>query len=97
MAVASLIPVAILSFALLITNAHEQRDRLLRVSEDTMMALMSATDAELKSTIAALDALAASPRLVRGDFAGVREEAWSCWDAGRAGSTWWCSTPTGNT
>ncbi|HEY6125082.1 MAG TPA: ATP-binding protein [Steroidobacteraceae bacterium] len=75
MAVASLIPVAILSFALLITNAHEQRDRLLRVSEDTMLALMSAADAELKSTIAALDALAASPRLVRGDFAGVREEA----------------------
>jgi signal transduction histidine kinase len=74
-AVASLIPVAILSFALLITNAHEQRDRLLRVSEDTMLALMSATDAELKSTIAALDALAASPRLVRGDFKGVREEA----------------------
>ncbi len=74
-AVASLIPVAILSFALLITNAHEQRDRLLRVSEDTMLALMSATDAELKSTIAALDALAASPRLVRGDFPGLREEA----------------------
>jgi signal transduction histidine kinase len=74
-AVASLIPVAILSFALLITNASEQRDRLLRVSEDTMNALMSATDAELKSTIAALDALAASPRLARGDFAGLREEA----------------------
>ncbi|MEO8017996.1 MAG: ATP-binding protein [Pseudomonadota bacterium] len=74
-AVASAIPVAIISFALLITNAHEQRDRLLRVSEDTMLALISAADAELKSTIAALDALAASPRLVRGDFAGVREEA----------------------
>jgi hypothetical protein len=36
---------------------------------------MSATDTELKSAIAALDALAASPRLVRGDFPGVREEA----------------------
>ena len=74
-AVASLVPVALLSLVLLITNAREQRDRLLGVSEDTMLALMSATDAELKSTIAALDALAASPRLVRGDFDGVREEA----------------------
>jgi signal transduction histidine kinase/CheY-like chemotaxis protein len=74
-AVASLVPVALLSFVLLITNAREQRDRLLGVSEDTMIALMSAADAELKSTIAALDALAASPRLVRGDFEGVREEA----------------------
>jgi signal transduction histidine kinase len=74
-AVASLVPVALLSFALLITNAREQRDRLLGVSEDTMFALMSAADTELKSSIAALDALAASPRLGRGDFAGVREEA----------------------
>jgi len=74
-AAASLIPVTILSLALLLTNAHEQRDRLLRVSEDTMLALISGADAELKSTIAALDALAASPRLVRGDFTGVREEA----------------------
>ena len=75
MAVASLVPVALLSLVLLITNAREQRDRLLGVSEDTMLALMSATDTELKSSIAALDALAASPRLVRGDFARVREEA----------------------
>jgi signal transduction histidine kinase len=74
-AVASLVPVALLSLVLLITNAREQRDRLLGVSEDTMLALMSATDTELKSSIAALDALAASPRLVRGDFARVREEA----------------------
>jgi signal transduction histidine kinase len=74
-AVASLVPVALLSFVLLITNTREQRDRLLGVSEDTMFALSSATDTELKSTVAALDALAASPRLVRGDFAGVREEA----------------------
>jgi signal transduction histidine kinase/CheY-like chemotaxis protein len=74
-AVASLVPVALLSFVLLITNAREQRDRLLGVSEDTMLALMSATDTELKSTIAALDALAASPRLGRGDFERLREEA----------------------
>jgi signal transduction histidine kinase len=74
-AVASVIPITLLALALLLTNAHEQRDRLLRVSEDTMLALISAADAELKSTIGALDALAASPRLVRADFPGVREEA----------------------
>jgi signal transduction histidine kinase len=74
-AVAGLLPVAILSCVLLIWNAREQKDGLLRANEDTMIALLSAADAELKGDIAALDALAASPRLARGDFAGVREEA----------------------
>jgi signal transduction histidine kinase len=74
-AVASLLPVAVFSCVLLISNASAQQDRLLRANEDTMFALISAVDAELKSDIAALDALAASPRLARGDFAGLREEA----------------------
>ncbi|MBC8025045.1 MAG: response regulator [Steroidobacteraceae bacterium] len=74
-AVASILPVAIFSCVLLISNARAQKDRLLRVNEDTMFALVTAVDAELKSDIAALDALAASPRLARGDFAGLREEA----------------------
>ncbi len=74
-AIAGLLPVAILSCVLLISSAREQKERLIRTTDDTLFALMSAIDAELKSDIAALDALAASPRLARGDFAGVREEA----------------------
>ncbi len=74
-AVAGLLPVAILSCVLLIWNAREQKGGLLRSSEDTMTALLSAADSELKGDIAALDALAASPRLMHGDFEGVREEA----------------------
>lgn len=74
-ALASLIPVAILSFALLISNARDQRERLYRGAEDMISALMNAVDSELKSSIAALDALAASPRLARDDFAALREES----------------------
>ncbi len=74
-AVAGMLPVALLSCALLLSSARQQKADLLRVSEDTMFALVSAVDAELKSTIATLDALAASPRLAREDFAGLREEA----------------------
>ncbi len=74
-AVAGLLPVAVLSCALFISSANEQRDKLLSASEDTMAALLSAVDSELKSTIASLDALAASPRLARGDFEALREES----------------------
>jgi signal transduction histidine kinase/ActR/RegA family two-component response regulator len=74
-AVASLLPVAILSCGMFISSGREQREQLLQVSEDTMAALVSAVDAELKSTVAALDALAASPRLARGEFAALADEA----------------------
>src|SRR5689334_18979731 len=74
-AVASLLPVVVLSCVLLISSARDQRDKLLSTNEDTMAALLGAVDAELKSTIASLDALAASPRLARGDFEATREEA----------------------
>src|SRR5690348_8652973 len=74
-AVAGLLPVAVLSCALFISSAHERRDKLLSASEDTMAALLSAVDAELKSTVASLDALAASPRLARGEFSALHDEA----------------------
>jgi hypothetical protein len=74
-AVASLVPVAILSSVLLVSNARDQERRLYRGTEDTVVALLNAVDAELKSSIAALDALAVSPRLARGDFERLREEA----------------------
>lgn len=74
-ALAGLVPLAILSFALLISSARDQRDRLLRAHDDTMMALLSAIDSELSSAFASLDVLASSPRLAREDFAGLKEEA----------------------
>jgi signal transduction histidine kinase len=74
-AVASLVPLAILSFAQLISSGKEQRDRLLRAHDDTMMALLSAIDTELQSAFASLDVLASSPRLARGEFAELKEEA----------------------
>jgi signal transduction histidine kinase/CheY-like chemotaxis protein len=74
-ALASLIPLAMLSALLLVRNAQEQERWLYRGIEDTAVALINSMDAELKSSIAALDALAVSPRLIRGDFARLREEA----------------------
>jgi signal transduction histidine kinase/ActR/RegA family two-component response regulator len=75
-ALASLIPVAILSGVLLIKNARDQEQRLYRRSEEMVLALVNGVDSELKSSMSSLDALAASPRLARGDFAALREEAW---------------------
>jgi signal transduction histidine kinase/CheY-like chemotaxis protein len=74
-AVASLVPLAVLSYTLLVSGASYQRDRLLRAHDDTMMALLSAIDTELSSAFASLDVLASSPRLARGDFAALKEEA----------------------
>lgn len=74
-ALASLVPLAILSFALLISSADDQREKLLRAHDDTMMALLSAIDSELSSAFASLDVLASSPRLARGDFVSLKEEA----------------------
>jgi signal transduction histidine kinase len=74
-AIAALLPVAALSCLLLIASAREQQERLYRGAEDTVLALLNATDAGLKSSVAALDAFAASPRLARGDFERLHEEA----------------------
>jgi hypothetical protein len=51
-ALAGLVPLAVLSFALLISSANDQRDRLLRAHDDTMMALLSAIDSELSGAFA---------------------------------------------
>ena len=73
-ALVALIPVAILSCLLIISGASEQRERLYDVADGTVLALMNAVDAELKSTIAVIDTLAASPRLVRGDLERFRRK-----------------------
>src|SRR5690349_12994645 len=74
-ALAGLVPLAVLSFALLISSADAQRNRLLSAHDDTMTALLSAIDSELSSAFASLDVLAASPRLARADFESLKEEA----------------------
>jgi hypothetical protein len=74
-ALASIVPVAILTGILIVSNASDQERRLYRATEDTVLTVLKAVDAELKNSISALDALAVSPRLARGDFDGLREEA----------------------
>jgi signal transduction histidine kinase len=74
-AVASLVPVAVLSFAQLVTSANGQRSSLLLAHDDTMLALLSAVDSELNGAFASLDVLASSPRMAREDLAGLKEEA----------------------
>jgi signal transduction histidine kinase/ActR/RegA family two-component response regulator len=74
-ALASLLPIAILSSVLLISNARDRQERLYRGAEDTVSALLKAVEAELKGSIASLDALAASPRLARENFAELHDEA----------------------
>jgi signal transduction histidine kinase/CheY-like chemotaxis protein len=74
-ALAALVPVAILSCVLLVSTAQAQRERLYLTADGTVLAVMNAVDAELKSTIGILDALAASPRLARGDFERFQAEA----------------------
>ncbi|HUQ10128.1 MAG TPA: ATP-binding protein [Steroidobacteraceae bacterium] len=72
---AALLPIAILSCVLLVSAAREQRERLYLAADGTVLALMNAVDGELKSTMGVIDALAASPRLARGDIERFREEA----------------------
>jgi signal transduction histidine kinase/ActR/RegA family two-component response regulator len=74
-ALAALLPIAALSCVLLVSAAHEQRERLYLAADGTVLAVINAVDAELKSTMGVMDALAASPRLARGDLERFREEA----------------------
>lgn len=73
--VAGLLPLILLSFATLLYNAQGQRRQQLQASEDSMRSVMAAVDAEFRTSFAALDALAASPRLRARDFAGFHAEA----------------------
>jgi signal transduction histidine kinase/ActR/RegA family two-component response regulator len=70
-----LLPLALLSFATLLYSAQSQKTQVLNATVDTVRAVITAVDAELEEAIAALDALAASPRLARGDLERFREEA----------------------
>ncbi|MGH8240180.1 MAG: hypothetical protein ACREXP_24635 [Steroidobacteraceae bacterium] len=61
--VAGLLPLVLLSFVTLLYNAQSQRRQQIQTAENTMRSVVAAVDAELRTSFAALDALAASPRL----------------------------------
>jgi hypothetical protein len=73
--VAGLLPLILLAFATLLYNAQTQRRQQIQAAENTMRSVMAAVDAELRSSLASLDALAASPRLQAHDFNGFYAEA----------------------
>jgi signal transduction histidine kinase len=73
--VAGLLPLVLLSFAILLYNAQGQRTQQIQAAENTMRSVMAAVDAELRTSLASLDALAASPRLKWRDFNGFYAEA----------------------
>jgi signal transduction histidine kinase len=73
--VAGLLPLVLLAFATLLYNAQTQRRQQIQTAENTMRSVMAAVDAELRTSLASLDALAASPRLQARDFTGFYAEA----------------------
>jgi len=73
--VAGLLPMILLAFATLLYNAQAQRRQQIQAAENTMRSVMAAVDAELRTSLASLDALAASPRLRAHDFNGFYAEA----------------------
>ena len=73
--VVGLLPLILLSFATLLYNAQAQKRQQIETAENTMRSVIAAVDAELRASLAALDALAASPRLRARDFAGFYAEA----------------------
>src|SRR4051794_26949890 len=73
--VAGLLPLILLAFATLLYNAQTQRRQQIQAAENTMRSVMAAVDAELRSSLASLDALASSPRLQAHDFTGFYAEA----------------------
>lgn len=72
---AGLLPITLLSFATLLQNAESHKRRLIRQAEETTNAVIRAVDTEFFTTLAALDTLAASPRLARNDFTALHAEA----------------------
>jgi signal transduction histidine kinase len=72
---AGLLPLALLSFFILLQNGESQKEQMLKAAEGTMRAVVTAVDAELNMSLASLDALATSPRLAQDDFAGFYIEA----------------------
>ena len=72
-AAASLLPLAVLFSITLLDAARDQKGRLLDAHLQNARTVASAIDSQFENTMATLDALASSPRLALGDFAGLRQ------------------------
>ncbi|HEX4884444.1 MAG TPA: hypothetical protein VFX05_09930, partial [Casimicrobiaceae bacterium] len=70
-----LLPLALLSFATLFHNARVQRADVIRATDDTARAILTAVDTEVAVATATLRALALSPRLARRDWPAFHAEA----------------------
>jgi|GEM_PF-461158 len=70
-----LLPLALLSFFLVHNNAENQRRQLMETSQYTMRTLMSAVEAEIGGSLAAMDALASSSELDKGNLEEFQAEA----------------------
>ncbi|WP_165973687.1 hybrid sensor histidine kinase/response regulator [Paucimonas lemoignei] len=71
----ALLPVVLLSYFLLFEEAQNHKRNTVESARDLMRATVTAIDAELDHSVAALDALAASPRLRDGNLHSFRQEA----------------------
>ncbi len=74
-AFAGLLPLALLSSFTLLQSTRAQKQQLIHSAQDTMRAVMTAVDTELRLSVAALEALATSPRLGRRDLEAFHTEA----------------------
>ncbi|MGZ5201384.1 MAG: cache domain-containing protein, partial [Telluria sp.] len=72
---AGLLPLVLLSYLTLSSNAEHQKAEQIAAAQRSMQALITAVDSELQVSQAALEVLAASPRLKAGDLAGFHAEA----------------------
>lgn len=70
-----LLPVALLSFVFLLQTANQRREQLIDSTEEALQGLLAAFHAELQMSFSALDVLAASPRMLERDLAGLHREA----------------------
>lgn len=71
----ALLPVVLLSYYLLFEEAQRQKRDTVDAARDLMRTTITAVDSELDHSVAALDALAASPRLRGADLHEFRVEA----------------------
>ena len=74
-ALAGLLPLALLSSFTLFQSTRDHKQQLIQSAQDTMRAVMTAVDSEMHLSVAALDALATSPRLTQRDFVTFQAEA----------------------
>jgi signal transduction histidine kinase/CheY-like chemotaxis protein len=72
---AALLPLVLLSYLTLSSNAEHQKAEQIAAAQRSMQALITAVESELEVSQAALEVLAASPRLKAGDLAGFHAEA----------------------